>query len=73
MLYPHELVAKYFIDNPDNKLLIYHLDGNKLNNNVNNLVYYNIDDNLYDCQEGEIFRKVNGYDNYYISNLGMFY
>lgn len=70
MLYPHELVAKYFIDNPDNKSLIHHLDNNKLNNNVNNLCYYNIDDNLYNCLEGEIFKKINGYDNYYISNFG---
>ena len=70
MLYPHELVAKYFIDNPDNKILIHHLDNNTLNNNVNNLVYYNIEENLYNCLEGEIFRKVIGYDNYYISNLG---
>ena len=70
MLYPHELVAKYFIDNPDNKILIHHLDCNTLNNNVNNLVYYNIDDNIYNCLEEEIFRKVIGYDNYYISNLG---
>ena len=86
MLYPHELVAKYFLDNPDNKSLIYHMDNNKFNNNVNNLCYYNIDDkseplahldlcashthNLYNCLEGEIFKKINGYDNYYISNLG---
>ena len=70
MIYPHELVAKYFLDNPDNKSLIYHLDKNTLNNNVNNLIYYNIDDNLYNCQDGEIFKKINEYDNYYISNLG---
>lgn len=70
ILYIHELVAKYFLDNPDNKLLVYHLDENKLNNNVNNLYYYNIDDNKFNCLETEIFKQIQGYDNYYISNFG---
>jgi len=70
ILYIHELVAKYFLDNLDNKLFIYHLDGNKLNNNVNNLYYYNIEDNQFNCLKGEIYKKIIEYDNYYISNFG---
>ena len=70
LLYIHELVAKYFLDNPDNKSFVYHLDENKLNNNVNNLYYYNIDDNIFNCLEGEIFKQIQGYEHYYISNLG---
>jgi hypothetical protein len=33
----HRLVAIAFIDNPDNKTLIDHIDGNVKNNNLNNL------------------------------------
>lgn len=33
----HRLVALAFIDNPDNKKFVDHIDSNKLNNNVTNL------------------------------------
>jgi len=35
--YIHTLVAKCFIDNPENKLFVNHIDGNKTNNNIDNL------------------------------------
>lgn len=35
----HSLVAKYFIENPDNRTFINYIDGNTFNNNVQNLEY----------------------------------
>ena len=37
ILFIHRLIALTFIENPLNKPQINHIDGNKLNNNVNNL------------------------------------
>ena len=42
----HQLVAKTFIPNNDeNKIVINHKDGNKLNNNVNNLEWVTVSEN----------------------------
>ena len=37
LFYVHKLIALSFIPNPDNKILIDHIDRDPLNNNVNNL------------------------------------
>ena len=45
MFYAHRLVAEYFLLNPDNLPVVNHKDGNKLNNNVNNLEWVSYSDN----------------------------
>ncbi len=42
----HRLVAQYFILNPEKKSTVNHKDGNKLNNNLNNLEWMTQAENL---------------------------
>ena len=44
--YIHRLIAEYYIPNPDNKSHIDHIDGNKLNNNINNLRWVTNGENM---------------------------
>ena len=46
MFYAHRLVAEIFIENPYNLPIVNHKDGNKLNNNINNLRKITLSENV---------------------------
>lgn len=46
LFYIHRLVAKYFLDNPENKKEVNHKDGVRSNNNLSNLEWCTTSENL---------------------------
>lgn len=72
-LYTHRLVAEYFVenDNPKEKTIVHHLDGNKLNNNYLNLQWVSPSEHNATMKEKgqlntkrEKQKKINSLENY---------
>ncbi|ADX67487.1 MULTISPECIES: HNH endonuclease [Weeksella] len=56
--YVHKMVAETFLENPENKKYVVHLDHNKLNNAVENLQWANHDE--WKEHNQHLFRKMKG-------------
>lgn len=59
----HRLVAEAFIPNPENKPQVNHIDGNKQNNNVNNLEWVNNQENKIHASKNNLITKLYGEKN----------
>ena len=68
MFYAHRLVAEYFLENPNNLPVVNHKDGNKLNNNVNNLEWVSYSDNASHWHQLSE-KKTNQPSEYYVEDL----
>lgn len=58
MFYAHRLVAEAFLPNPNNLPVVNHIDGNKLNNNVNNLEWVSYSDNTKHAHDQNLIKPV---------------
>ena len=56
----HRLVAEYFVENPLNKEQVNHIDGNKLNNNMNNLEWVTNQENRNDAIKNNLTKNLCG-------------
>lgn len=64
----HRLVAQAFIPNPDNLPYVNHIDGNKLNNNANNLEWVTQSQNIQHAHDNNLIKK-QGKKEYYKEDL----
>lgn len=68
MFYAHKLVAEAFIPNPNNLPVVNHKDGNKLNNNINNLEWVSYSENVIHAYNNNLISK-NRKTEYYDKDL----
>lgn len=59
--YVHRLVAEAFIENPNNEETVNHKDGNKLNNNANNLEWVSYSENNQHAYDTNLHKKGEGH------------
>jgi hypothetical protein len=65
LVYLHRLIAGAFIDNPNNHPMINHIDGNRLNNSIDNLEWCTNSENQIHAisiglvDRGDLYKRLN--------------
>ena len=67
----HRLVAEAFIPNPNNLSEVNHIDGNKHNNNVNNLEWVSRYDNMQHAKKLGLINTLKGNKSYWYNKYGI--
>lgn len=65
----HRLVAEKYIDNQNNYKLVNHIDGNKLNNNVENLEWCDASNNMQHAYKNNLIKVNNKKVKQYTKNM----
>lgn len=68
----HKLIAKTFLENPHNYLYINHIDGNKSNNNVDNLEWCTQSHNVNESYRLGLQKKQYGKDNCHSKKINQY-
>ena len=59
----HRLVAETYIENTNNKPFVNHIDGNKLNNSINNLEWVTSKENMIHASKNNLLTVMKGTDH----------
>ena len=68
--YVHRLIAEYFIPNPKNLPQVNHIDGNKLNNSLDNLEWVTVQDNVIHAYKNGLIKHISGKEHFNYGKFG---
>lgn len=68
--YVHRLIAEHFIPNPKNLPQVNHIDGNKLNNSLDNLEWVTVQDNVIHAYKNGLINHVSGEKHFNYGKFG---